>query len=198
MPRARPAWPARMLSRLEVPVEVVGRPSRGDGRTPGIGEGGGGGGARVEAAAVVGPDDDDDDDDAVGGGDGDCGEWRDLGVLEVRPMLRLRKDIVDLVVELRIMVERFCWWSRCLILERSNHVTWIYQTAKSTIRLNHGGDDNDDHNNTLFHPPHSLQPSWPQQTPSSSSTPSQSPRSTPPNMTEYHASRPTTYPTIRK
>jgi hypothetical protein len=35
-PNGNPEWPASRLSRETVPVDVVGRPSRGDGRTPGI------------------------------------------------------------------------------------------------------------------------------------------------------------------
>ena len=42
LPNARPACPARRLSRDCVPVEVVGRPSRGEGRTPGGKREGGG------------------------------------------------------------------------------------------------------------------------------------------------------------
>lgn len=40
LPRGRPAWPARNSSKLWVPVDVVGRPSRGEGRTPGVFAGG--------------------------------------------------------------------------------------------------------------------------------------------------------------
>ena len=36
VPSGNPAWPANMLSREGVPVDVVGRPSMGEGRTPGI------------------------------------------------------------------------------------------------------------------------------------------------------------------
>ena len=54
-----------------MPVEVVGRPSKGEGRTPGVGVG--------EGCAVE-----------VERGDG-----------LVRPMLRLRKDIVGCAVERR-------------------------------------------------------------------------------------------------
>jgi hypothetical protein len=36
VPKGRPAWPARVPSREGVPVEVVGRPSIGEGRIPGI------------------------------------------------------------------------------------------------------------------------------------------------------------------
>lgn len=63
MPKERPAWPPRRASRVGVPVEVVGRPSRGEGRVPG-GEGCGG----VEEELEV-----------------------------VRPTLRLRKDISELL-----------------------------------------------------------------------------------------------------
>jgi hypothetical protein len=37
VPRGRPAWPASMPSSEGVPVDVVGRPSMGEGRTPGMG-----------------------------------------------------------------------------------------------------------------------------------------------------------------
>jgi hypothetical protein len=36
LPSGKPAWPANVLSREGVPVDVVGRPSMGEGRTPGI------------------------------------------------------------------------------------------------------------------------------------------------------------------
>lgn len=36
LPSGKPAWPANMLSREGVPVDVVGRPSMGEGRTPAI------------------------------------------------------------------------------------------------------------------------------------------------------------------
>jgi hypothetical protein len=36
VPRGNPEWPARRLSREAVPVEVVTRPSRGEGLSPGI------------------------------------------------------------------------------------------------------------------------------------------------------------------
>ena len=65
MPRGRPAWPPRRLSRVGVPVEVVGRPSRGEGRVPGS--------------------------DGVGWEMGLEGEEVD----EERPRLRLRKDIAE-------------------------------------------------------------------------------------------------------
>lgn len=39
LPRANPACPASIPSKLGVPVEVVGRPSIGEGRTPGNGAG---------------------------------------------------------------------------------------------------------------------------------------------------------------
>ena len=63
-----------------MPVEVVGRPSRGEGRTPGVGLG--------EGCAVE-----------VEGGNG-----------LVRRMLRLRKDIMGYAVERRVwsMVEEEC------------------------------------------------------------------------------------------
>jgi hypothetical protein len=50
VPSGRPACPAKMLSREGVPVDVVGRPSMGEGRTPGI-DGGGEGIAGLESAS---------------------------------------------------------------------------------------------------------------------------------------------------
>lgn len=56
MPRGSPAWPARTPSSEAVPVEVVGRPSMGEGRVPGT--------AGVGAEAEAGGEDGDSNDSA--------------------------------------------------------------------------------------------------------------------------------------